>query len=177
MTAIRMFRKAFQKPLNYKVVDALLDHPYLFKDGIHSRPLLYSVTFHDYSFPLLRHVVSRGCTLPPQGIHNISDVLEAEDLCKWFHRNGGDVDEPHETEGYTALSASCGWADARRVEVLLRVGANPNGINRHYETRPLDSLFLVHSNSPVCNISIPPPPLFFFLSFFLFFFFSYQFRG
>lgn len=163
--AVRLFEKAY-KYHDFDALDELLDHPYIFDLDPHSDEFLRSHhMFCQHShLSVLKHLYSRGCKLPRDIFQVIPDILFAEhlpeDLCVWLIEEGFDIDA---RDGCyeTVLIQACRWSHAPAIEMLLRLGANPNGIGllpgvkdrsrKDFLTRPLDILLNNDTNRMVSN--------------------------
>ncbi|XXH03294.1 hypothetical protein Hte_009692 [Hypoxylon texense] len=80
---------------------------------------------------------------------------DGKKLCTWLVEKGLDVDARSSEYSVTALSEACYTANPDDIKVLLRLGANPNGIGPvkgqkgHWRlTRPLDFLLCGGYGSP-----------------------------
>ncbi|KAI4863521.1 hypothetical protein F4820DRAFT_426619 [Hypoxylon rubiginosum] len=147
---------------NLKILDALLDRPYLFKFRLDSGDIFYYKGFFNNSdLPVFKLLVHRGYKIPHDIFTKIRYSLRRDssfyDLCTWLVSQGADIDARFSGSSSTSLSEACQWAYPYRIGSLLRLGANPNGIGLIKGTvdddhgklsRPLDILLNNRKKSP-----------------------------
>ncbi|KAI1136248.1 hypothetical protein F5Y05DRAFT_392093 [Hypoxylon sp. FL0543] len=136
-------------------IDVILDRQHLFDLVGMRRPLLFSDFGNDFALrynltvPVAKTLIDHGIRFDPDAVSLLikSAVEFKADLCEFIvNREGFDVG--HEStgaqDGVLALARACYFVHPTAVELFLRLGANPNGVEKETDgtnfTRPIEIL-------------------------------------